>query len=695
MINYYLKNNFAVVFDEINCSINSIKKDGNELIYEHLPFFSIKLRNKDNSSFVISSFDFDFASASENVFIYHNLYVNVLLFFEPKDNGFSTKIKVKNHTSSVIEWVELNSFGLNPKLKDEDGGSGEILYPYNEGCIVSNMKRRNNSPFPYLEPEYPSLGKYSIFPNMVCSQFICYMEDGYGIYLGLHDKNRGTKHIDFKSCDNSLKIVNRIYSNSDYGKDYEMDFNAVLLFFDGDYYDGMEFYRQWFHQNLIHGLTEIEKNKQLPSWYSLSPIVSIFPIRGHFDTDKMEPNKFYPYKNSIPCIDEFSSLTDSKIMALLMHYEGSAPWAPPYVCPPFGGEKLFSDYVLEMHSHNHLVGVYCSGFGWTEQSKLIETYNRHDDFVSNNYSKLMCSNSDGTIKSLICLQQRDGYDICPCQYESKKLWADEISNVAKLGVDYIQALDQNHGGNCYFCFSSNHAHPPVPGMWQQIESNKAIDMVSRPNHLLLGCESASSEPFISRLQFSDNRFNLNYYIGMPFPIYSYLYHPYVNNFMGNQICMTLSNEPYNYSYRVAYSFICGDMLSMVIDDDGEMHLSWCSGLKVNKAVGTTILKNLNGWRQYKGKDYLCCGVASRPIEVDTNFVSFKTEDGTNLLVKGIQTSAFKYKNKTMQFIANFQLAETKIKFKQPHKIYKDYLSDEYIITNEIKISPLSAVMVEI
>ena len=49
----------------------------------------------------------------------------------------------------------------------------------------------------------------------------------------------------------------------------------------------------------------------------------------------------------------------------------------------------------------------------------------------------------------------------------------------------------------------------------------------------------------------------------------------------------------------------------------------------------------------------------------------------------------------MQFIANFQLTETKIKFKQPHKIYKDYLSDEYIITNEIKISPLSAVMVEI
>ena len=35
--------------------------------------------------------------------------------------------------------------------------------------------------------------------------------------------------------------------------------------------------------------------------------------------------------------------------------------------------------------------------------------------------------------------------------------------VAKAGVDYIQLLDQNHGGTPYFCYSRKHNHPPVPG----------------------------------------------------------------------------------------------------------------------------------------------------------------------------------------------------------------------------------------
>ena len=467
MIKYKFKNDFEIFFNEKKCSITSIKKNGKELIFESLPFFSIKLRDKDNSSFIISSFDFSFVSRKEDLFNYKNKFIDVYLLFKKIKKGFRVRVKVKNKSKYVIEWIELNSFGLNPKLKDEENGNGEILYPYNEGCLVSNMARRNASPFPFIEPTYPSLGKYSIFPNMICSQFICYIGDGYGIYFGLHDKNRGTKHIDFKSCPNSIKIVNRIYSNCNYGQDYKMDFYAYLLFFDGDCYDGMDFYKKWFLRNKIDNLVKIEKNKDLPSWYKNSPIVLTFPVRGHFDTDKMEPNKFFPYKNSLPYIDDFASSLDSQVMALLMHYEGSAPWAPPYIFPPYGGKEMLDEYVGLMHEHNHLVGLYCSGFGYTIQSNLIKSYNKEDEFKEKGYSRLMCSNSNGEIKSLICLDQRKGFDLCPCLDESKKLWANEISKLVKSNIDYIQALDQNHGGNSYFCYSSNHGHPPVPGKWQE------------------------------------------------------------------------------------------------------------------------------------------------------------------------------------------------------------------------------------
>lgn len=125
------------------------------------------------------------------------------------------------------------SFGVFGKLKDEQGGRGEILFPYNEGCLVTDMGRRNASPFPYIEPEYPSLGKYAVFPNMICSQFLSYLSEGAGIYLGMHDSARTTKHIDFRSEEDCIKLQLRAFSDVGYGQDYRMPFDCVMAFLKG------------------------------------------------------------------------------------------------------------------------------------------------------------------------------------------------------------------------------------------------------------------------------------------------------------------------------------------------------------------------------------------------------------------------------------------------------------------------------
>ena len=68
--------------------------------------------------------------------------------------------------------------------------------------------------------------------------------------------------------------------------------------------------------------------------------------------------------------------------------------------------------------------------------------------------------------SHICRGQRSGYDMCPTQSFTIDTICGQVEKMCEAGIDYIQVLDQNHGGTPYFCYSREHGHPYAPGIWQ-------------------------------------------------------------------------------------------------------------------------------------------------------------------------------------------------------------------------------------
>ena len=214
--------------------------------------------------------------------------------------------------------------------------------------------------------------------------------------------------------------------------------------------------------------------------------------------------------------------------------------------------------------------------GWSEQSNLIASYNTEERFAKEGLREAMCLAPDGTLPhSRICTAQRSGYDICPASEKGKMLLKEAFDPLFAGGLDYIQAMDQNHGGSMYFCYSHNHGHPTVPGPWMTKTMQGVMKEWKKAcPAAMLGCESAAAEPYLEWLGLSDNRYELNYQYGRAVPLYSWIYHPYLHNFMGNQVAAPFAYETVGINYRLAYSFAAGDMLTLVLNDDGEVMFHW-------------------------------------------------------------------------------------------------------------------------
>ena len=190
--------------------------------------------------------------------------------------------------------------------------------------------------------------------------------------------------------------------------------------------------------------------------------------------------------------------------------------------------------------------------------------------------------------------------------------------------------------------------------------------------MILGCESAAAEPFIGNLLLSDNRYELNYYTGIPVPFYQFVYHKYVRNFMGNQVSCSLEESTLTYCYRLAYSFACGDCMTVVLNPTGGIFSSW--GIRdFSKAPDEEtvwrFIANLTEFYKSKAKKYLYNGEMLPLPDMDTAPYSFhckyvetdvdlpsvictawKADDGESALIAvnpSVDAAEFEYNGKTV------------------------------------------------
>lgn len=702
--------NYNLTIDEQQGKILSLFGNNKELCNgNEIPLFKLHIIEENYSEKVLSAKEFSFVEMIKEENNYHLFYQADGFHAEVQvcclDADIRWRIKVSNQTNALIECVDFPGISVP---NDVNGGDTGVLWDYNEGVIVENMADKECHA-PYCKASYPSCGNYSVFPNMVQSQYLAYLYDNGGLYIGCHDKKYNVKQIDFYVEGDRLTLLTRLFTGICYGDSFETDYDIVWSFFNGGWQSACDIYKSWYVS--VTDVKTIQDNEMIPDWYHQSPLVVTFPIRGEHDMDEMKPNNFYPYDNILKIATEVSKKANSKLLILLMHWEGSAPWAPPHVWPPYGGEEAFKEFSQKLHEMGHYLGVYCSGFGWTQQSNILPTYNREEDFKARDLqSEMTLSPKQELLRSYICQGQRFGYDFCPTSKQLKDILVWEVEQMHNAGIDYVQLLDQNHGGNSYFCYAKNHGHPHSPGAWQVEAVNDILSSVQR-GKMLFGCESAAAEPFLKHLLFSDNRWEINDKIGIPVPAYAYVYHERVNNFMGNQIGVTFYFSEHEYRYRHAYSFLAGDMPTIVLDNDLEIARFWglywglpgCGDIKTDQDSAYALVKELCAWRR-TARNYLCYGTMEKALAFSCDKIiampHLRAKDEI-LQVPAVVANAFHFNGMRANIFVNYTTEEAEIDIADMPKgrIYvsaENYVNkcSSDITTNVIKIKPLSVVLLE-
>ena len=661
-------NNGRINLDLERGKISSFCYKNVEICAKESPIFAVRLIKRGGETLDLTSLEAKKVDICEELktVTYSNFDedISVTIKFSQSERGIGVSVSVKNDTDKIVEHVEIMPIVLKPFVKN--GGIGKMLFPYNEGVLIDDDNLRAPCHLQHQEPNYPSQGSFAMFPNMVQSQFLAYLFEGYGLYIGAHDETRAPKEIDFYSIDEekNIKVEIRLYSGKGYGEEFSSGYEMVYEFFDGNWYDGANLYKDWFYANLPKNLKKVKENPNLPEWYYDFPLILSYLVRGYHDMDEMSPNELFPYINIMPYVDKFAKETGTRVMVLLMHWEGTAPWAPPFVFPPYGGEEEFDKLYNALKEKGHLLGVYCSGFSFTKQSNVVQEYNCEELLKDKETFKAFCTGRDGKVLlSNICTGQRSGYDICVASDKGKEILDEAYDPLFAKKLDYVQILDQNHGGGQYFCYSNEHNHPPCVGEWMTAEMTKLLnEWNEKAGKTLLGCESASSEPFIGNLLFSDNRFELNHFLGKAVPLYSFIYHEFVHNFMGNQVCAILSAD--SFIYRIAYSFSAGDMPTVVLHPKGFLLSNWgqrdTDDLPCEKDV-FTFIRNIKEFYTANNR-IMCYGKMIKPLPYETGNLVFVAKYGRTYETEEVLSTAYEFEGEKIQIFINFNGVDKEINF---------------------------------
>ena len=134
--------------------------------------------------------------------------------------------------------------------------------------------------------------------------------------------------------------------------------------------------------------------------------------------------------------------------------------------------------------------------------------------------------------------------------------------------------------------------------------------------------------------------------------------------MGNNVCgdafIDCRKTPGIFQYRLAYSFLAGDILTVVINDEGDIQWAWgqrdfSADYRPDREAALTLIKNLTAWRK-ACPEFLQRGRAQHPLPFDCSETQIFTNRGP-VAEPDVLSAAYSYGGKEVDFLVNWNDSE--------------------------------------
>jgi len=624
-------------FSKATGSVISLKNDEKEYLcadHDRFPLFKFNLLTPNRKLLKFSSLDakeiefLDGQGKTKIVFSGFNEAGRIHLTAEIiriSEDMQQFELSVNNATNSWVESITYPVLCFNNDL----GVNGSRLFvPFTEGGEVTIKA------IPRYRPDL-RFRQRRLYPGIVSMQFMSWHTDSDGLYFAAHDTEGIPKYLDYYTpdeCENAVSLHFEAFHAIAPHSFRKIGYPMVLKAHRGTWYGAAEIYREFLETSGFALPKKVFDDNSLPDWYKNSPILIIFEMRLAYD-DKNGVNELYvPLTKSIQYLDRYAAIFNSRIMSLICNWEGSAPWAPPFNWPPYGGKDHFIDYIRLMHEHGHLVGLYGSGINWTDTTSLSpadDPFDRTEYRIENKIDNCFSCQYNGQYMETSCSTIRTGGHLCPACDITEKIVHEQITAPIVAGVDFYQFFDQDNGGFGAQCYSEKHPHPPVFGGWMPELLSKLFRKYNNftlEHGSMLGTECSAADFFAHSLRMNDIRNIFQFYIygdhlATPVPAYEFCLHEYLYNFMGNQSCYNFripaKVNPDSFFLRLAYGLVNGDLLSLpMFNRKGTGLLMSDSGDSLGKEEELfECVRNYNAFRKGTANQFLQYGRMLAPDKV--------------------------------------------------------------------------------